>query len=148
MNEAIYIPPISTKSANITLANGFLVIKGKHYRLRDWYIRKSSDNVAIPTKDILSIEFIKMRSKRALMLFVLFAMIFMSFGKILKRINENIPIILLVLCVITIFYYAFFTYRFCRITAMGNMIAVETKYYQREQLEQLIYCWNTMIYGM
>lgn len=63
MNNVIHIEPKSNMSAQITLTNEYLVLKGKNYILRDWYIKRNSKDLVIPKKDILAIDFVKMRSK-------------------------------------------------------------------------------------
>lgn len=148
MNDMVVIEPVRAESATITLTSDYVVFKGKHYRLMNWYIKKSTDGIAVSTKDILSIDFIKMRSKRVLILFVVFATIFLTYGKTLKVIEEGVYVMLLILCALSLLYYVFGVFRFCRVTARGCMVAVKAGYYQKKQLEYLISCWNSMRNGL
>lgn len=182
MLETVRVVANNEKSAGISMTNEYLVIKGEHYQLRDWYIRKSSDNVAISVKDILSMEYITMRSKRMLIAFLLFSCLLAFGGRMLyeavlftQSIDSEIDraedvyntvasddvdvsltetlldgvfsirfIGLGVLCmiltagsIISLFRYVFRPYHFFRISAIGQMVAVERKHYSEKNLEEL-----------
>lgn len=170
------------KSANITMTKEYLVVKGNHYRLRDWYICKSSENVSVPVQDILSMEYITMRSKKMLIAFILFSCLLALDGKLLYKAvsitqsidseidkaesvynvvaSDDVDIdvtdtlldrifnlkhtVLGVVCLVltagsTISLLGYFLrpYHFFRISAVGQMVAVERKYYRKEDLEKL-----------
>ena len=78
MHSEIYVKSTSDISGDITLTDDYLVIKGGHYNIMDWYVKKLQSDVAISTKDILSMGFITMNSKRVLVLSVIFMSIFLT----------------------------------------------------------------------
>lgn len=143
----LHIESSSPNAGNISFTNEYIVIQGKHYNLRDWYIKKDVNNVAIRTQDILSIDFIKMRSKRLLMIFIILAFVMITFGKQLIRHSEFVFALLVIGCLVVFLSYFFRTYRFMRITSAGCIVALETKYYHINQLEYLISSWNYLRYG-
>lgn len=189
MSEMVRAVANNEKSANISMTNEHLVIKGQHFQLRDWYIRKSSDNVVIPVKDILSMEHIIMRSKRMLILFLLFSCLLVFGAKMLYQavcytqsmdsridqvegiynavtsdnvdvsLTENLLdkvfgirsvglgvfcIILTAGSIVSFLGYAFRPYHFFRISAIGQMVAVERKYYSKEDLQNLQIKFNNL----
>lgn len=179
----IIIDSNSMESAKIILTDDFLVIKGNHYIIRDWYIKKTSANCSIKTQDILSMGVIKMRSKRMLMAFIISTMLIIIFGVSFDKISDSLrnmdkqidkaenvlnffgqgvsdinaeetfkmflvdalPFVMGVLVIgslITLHRYLFKGYKFFRVTAVGMSIAVETKYYQTENINYLINVWE------
>lgn len=142
----LYIESSSVKSGNISFTNDYIVIQGKYYNLRDWYIKKHANNISIRTQDILEIDFIKMRSKKILMIFIVFVFILVTFGGRVANKSELMFVMLIVCCLLAFIVYFFRTYRFIRITSAGCIVALETKYYYRSQLEYLVLCWNYLRY--
>lgn len=186
MSEIVRAVACNNKSADISMTNEYIVMKGEHYRLRDWYIRKSSDNIAIPVKDVLSIEYITMRSKRMLVAFLLFSCLLL-FGvqlmfravSVTRSIDSEIDkveqvyntvaeddvnisltdslleevfnprfiglslfcMVLMAGSIVSLLRYVFRPYRFFRISALGQMLAVERKHYREADLEQLRFQW-------
>lgn len=143
----IYIGSLSPRSGNITFANGYLMIQGNHYNLRDWYIRREAGDVSICSQDILSIDFIKMRSKMLLMIFIAYAFVMISFGKKIYKQSEAAFAVLVVGCLGIFLWYILKQYKFIRVSSAGCTVALETKYYPINQLEYMISCWNYMRYG-
>ena len=69
----------SNNSANLTMTKEYLVVKGKHYQVRNGYLYRSNQTQAISVKDILNMEYLTMRSKRLLIIFIIL-MTFVVFG--------------------------------------------------------------------
>ena len=190
MSETIRAVAHDERSANITMTNEYLVVKGQHYQLRDWYIRRTSENVAVSVKDILSMEYITMRSKRMLLAFMLFSCLLAFGGNLLYKAvsvtqsidseinkaetiynavtSDDVDIsltdrlldgifnlkfsILGVLClvltagsVVSMFWYFLRPYHFLRISAVGQMVAVERKYYNKAELDKLLFSWKSQL---
>ena len=90
IHNKIYIKSTSDISGDITLTDNYLVIKGKHYNIMNWYVKKTQNDVAISTKDILSIEFIAMNSKGILVLLITLMSIFLSVIRFISKLNTFI----------------------------------------------------------
>ena len=147
MHSEIYVKSTSDISGDITLTDDYLVIKGGHYNIMDWYVKKLQSDVAISTKDILSMGFITMNSKRVLVLSIIFMSIFLSVIRFISKVNTFIMIIMFICCLccgVMLLYYHLKPYRYFRIVAKGMTVAVEEKYYDRKQLEYIISYWNNV----
>ena len=81
------------------------MIQGNHYNLRDWYIRREAGDVSIRSQDILSIDFIKMRSKMLLMIFIAYAFVMISLGKKIYKQSEAAFAVLVVGCLGIFLWY-------------------------------------------
>ena len=79
MVQEISAKAITSNSANLTMTKEYLVVKGKHFQVRNGYLNSSSQTQAISVKDILSMEYLTMRSKRLFILFMVL-MTFVVFG--------------------------------------------------------------------
>lgn len=69
----------SNNSANLTMTKEYLVVKGKHYQVRNGYLYRSNQTQAISVKNILNMEYLTMRSKKLLIIFMIL-MTFVVFG--------------------------------------------------------------------
>lgn len=188
MSEMVRAVAHNEKSADITMTGEYLVIKGRHYLLRDWYICKSSENVSVPVKDILGMEYITMRSKRMLLTFLLFSCLLAFGGQYLYKVvtitqsidseidkaeavynavaSDDVDISLTdtmldkifslrftslgMLCLVltagsavSLSRYILRPYHFLRISAIGQMVAVERKYYNKRELDELLSSWKS-----
>lgn len=138
------------KSANITMTETHLIIKGKHYQLHNWYIGKSNQNISIPMNDILSIEYITIRSKQMLILLIILLFILESVGSSLHDIAQlthstSLTVLfyaLLIGSAVLLFGYILHPYRFFKICAIGQTVAVKRKYYNKFDLESLLNQWK------
>lgn len=79
MAEELSVKAITNDSANLTMTKEYLVVKGKHFQISNNYLHISKQTQAIPVKDILSMEYLTMRSKRLLIDFMVL-MTFVVFG--------------------------------------------------------------------
>ena len=122
MHNEVYVKSTDT-FGDLTLTNDYFVIKGKHYSIRDWYIGKSQDNIAIPTKDILNIDFITMKSKRLFVCYIVLMTVLIALTKILIRFTGGIPVIIILLCCVcsstVIILYHMKAYKLFRAIAKG-----------------------------
>ncbi|MBQ9198635.1 MAG: hypothetical protein IJ141_00455 [Lachnospiraceae bacterium] len=147
MHNEVYVKSTDT-FGDLTLTNDYFVIKGKHYSIRDWYIGKSQDNIAIPTKDILNIDFITMKSKRLFVCYIVIMTVLVAFIKILIRFTVGIPVIIILLCCVcsstVIILYHMKAYKLFRVIAKGITVAVDVKNYDQVQLANLIVFWNNI----
>ncbi len=147
MHNEVYVKSTDT-FGDLTLTNDYFVIKGKHYSIRDWYIGKSQDNIAIPTKDILNIDFITMKSKRLFVCYIVIMTVLVAFTKILIRFTVGIPVIIILLCCVcsstVIILYHMKAYKLFRVIAKGITVAVDVKNYDQVQLANLIVFWNNI----
>lgn len=62
---------IKPSSASLTLTKEYLVIKGKHYQVRNHYLYATEKAQAISIKDVLSMEYLTIRSKRIFIVFMI-----------------------------------------------------------------------------
>ena len=147
MHNEVYVKSTDT-FGDLTLTNDYFVIKGKHYSIRDWYIGKSQDNIAIPTKDILNIDFITMKSKRLFVCYIVIMTVLVAFTKILIRFTVGIPVIIILLCCVcsstVIILDHMKAYKLFRVIAKGITVAVDVKNYDQVQLANLIVFWNNI----
>lgn len=147
MHNEVYVKSTDT-FGDLTLTNDYFVIKGKHYSIRDWYIGKSQDNIAIPTKDILNIDFITMKSKRLFVCYIVLMTVLIALTKILIRFTGGIFFIIILLCCVccsaVIIFYHMKTFKLLRVTAKGITVAVDIKNYEQVQLANLIVLWNNI----
>lgn len=79
MAEEISAKAITGNSANLTMTKEYLVVKGNHFQVKNGYLNRSNQTQAISVKDILSMEYLTLRSKRLLILFMIL-MTFVVFG--------------------------------------------------------------------
>lgn len=162
MNELI-IESKDGKSAKIIMNNDYIVIKGKHLRIRDNYIYHTDKNTVIAIKDILSIEYLKLRSKRMFVSFIIIAgIITAAIGKALSaisKLNVNamnkimntisdfgsetllVFFILAIILEICIAVYMLKPKHLLRISAIGSMSAVCVKNYKERELDMIILEW-------
>lgn len=70
MVEEINARATTGNSANLTITKEYLVVKGKHFQVRNGYLNNSNQIQAILVKDVLSMEYLTMRSKRLFILFI------------------------------------------------------------------------------
>lgn len=70
MSEEISARAITNDSADLTITKEYLVVKGKHFQMRNGYLYRSNQTQAISVKDILSMEYLTIRSKRLLIIFM------------------------------------------------------------------------------
>lgn len=141
------VMPVVPQSASMYMNQAYFVMQGPHYNFRDWYLQKTVLDASVPVMQIQSMEYIKMRSKRWLILFAVMTSLFLSFAKKIYRSSEAMFVICIFLCLAILAVYACNVKRLFRITAPGCMLAVETKYYRQEELEYMMNCWNYMRYG-
>ncbi len=71
MDEETIARALTEESANLTMTKEYLVVKGKHYQIKNGYLYGSSQAQAVRVKDILSMEYLTMRSKRLFILFMI-----------------------------------------------------------------------------
>lgn len=174
MSQEIKVIAKDAKSANITMTDEYLVVKGLHYNIFNGYVSRTEQNKAIHMKDILNVEYVPMHSKRLFILFVFLMSIVMAGiplirsllntarknRKILEKGYEilsngdgsiaigaikivvTIYILLVILSILVLLVYCFKPYYFLRFSAVGAMIAVETKYYKNEELYALSEMWE------
>lgn len=62
---------ITNNSADLTITKEYLVVKGKHYQVRNHYLYATEKAQAISIKDVLSMEYLTIRSKRMFIVFVI-----------------------------------------------------------------------------
>ena len=79
MAEEISAKAITGNSANLTMTKEYLVVKGNHFQVKNGYLNRSNQTQAISVKDILSMEYLTLRYKRLLILFMIL-MTFVVFG--------------------------------------------------------------------
>lgn len=171
MEQEIKAISVDPNSANLSMTEEYLVVKGRHYNIFNGYISPADKSQAIPIKDILSMEFVTMRSKRLFMVFItlmsLVTLFFPAIRKLINIINENrriarkaydlishsdtktiivivviIYIMMLVACICIFLMYFFKPFKFLRISTVGIMLAVERKYYNETELNALIKMWK------
>lgn len=70
MVDDVSVRAIVNNYANVTMTKEYLVVKGKHFQVRNGYLNSSKQTQAISVKDILSMEYLTMRSKRLFILFI------------------------------------------------------------------------------
>lgn len=171
------ISSMNKGSASLIFTEDYIVIKGIHYNIYNWSIKKRKHTVSILKNDIQDIEFVTIYSKRLILCFALVVSAFFALGKklfdcgrmviksgridfsnkifnklmgsLLKNLRFVSVIIItgfilwLLLCIILALAYYFHSYRILRITFSGGMVGVETKYYDKMQLNNLVTCWKT-----
>ena len=71
MAEEICAKAIKPSSASLTLTKEYLVIKGKHYQVRNHYLYATEKAQAISIKDVLSMEYLTIHSKRMFIVFII-----------------------------------------------------------------------------
>ena len=87
------VMPVVPQSASIYMNQTYFVLQGPHYNFRDWYLQKTVLDASVPVMQIQSMEYIKMRSKRWLILFAVLTSLFLSFAKKIYRSSEAMFVI-------------------------------------------------------
>lgn len=154
MEQEIKAISVNQKSANLSMTEEYLVVKGQHYHVFNGYISPSDKNQAIRVKDILSMEFVTMRSKRFFMVFItLMSLLTLSFPAIRYLLSHFdtktvitivviVYIMMLATCVYIFWMYFFKPFQLLRISTVGIMLAVERKYYDETELNALMKAWK------
>lgn len=180
----------SNNSANLTITKEYLVIKGKHFQVRNGYLYRSKEAQAISLKDILSMEYLTMRSKRLFILFMVLMTLVVFGGVGIRKllsvtgqidkevqkvenvynyiaeedININITsavenvlsqvgikgiitiyIVLIIGSVGCLLFYLLRPFRMLYISAIGKIVAVERKFYDKKQLECVVKEWQKQL---
>lgn len=71
MADEISVRAIAPNSADLTMTKEYLVVKGKHYQVRNHYLYATEKAQAISVKDILSMKYLTIRSKRLFIAFII-----------------------------------------------------------------------------
>lgn len=71
MAEAVCAKAKTSGSADLTMTREWLAIKGKHYQVRNNYLHATEGAQAFSVKDVLSMDYLTIRSKRAFILFLI-----------------------------------------------------------------------------
>lgn len=171
MAQEVKVVAKDAGSANLTMTDEYLIVKGPHYNLSNGYINRTEQTKAISVKDILNVEYVTMRSKRLFMIFItLMSLVTLILPTMRKVINDRqarrtvkeiynhiqsydtafiilklviaIHVILIVASVLLLILYFIKCYRFLRISSVGAMIAVERKYYSKAELNNLYEMWK------
>lgn len=174
MEQEIKAISVNQKSANLSMTEEYLVVKGQHYNVFNGYVSPADKSQAIRVKDILNMEFVTMRSKRLFMAFItLMSLVTLSFPALrymLNIVNENreiakkayeqishldiktvfvivviVYILMLAACVYIFWMYFFKPFKLLRISTVGIMLAVERKYYDETELNALMKAWKKHI---
>jgi len=64
MTEEVCAKAKNADSADLTMTKEYLVIKGKHFEIKNHYLYSSKQTRAVAVKDVLSMEYLTIRSKR------------------------------------------------------------------------------------
>ena len=177
-------------SAQITLTDTHVVIAGRNMRIVNGFLYKTEKNCVIERSKVLSIERIKMRSKRMLLAFIICMGIFVLVynacrsavdnvseisGK-LKKAEQALSVMtdgdrtyerkadrledslddakrkasaVIFVCVlialgggVCLAVYALRPYELLRIAASGVTAAVEVRYYNKQDIDNIINLWN------
>lgn len=142
MDEYVLIKSKSNDSGDIILIKDYFMIRGKHYNFRDWYLKKSKNDISILTSDIISMEFMPYRSKKILLSFVTLTWFFIVFGRLLYRINSALMFMMILGSCILLILYICGKKKLLRITSNGITVAIDTRDYNKNQLEYIIQCWR------
>lgn len=70
MVDEVSARAITNNSADLTITKEYLVVKGKHFQVSNGYLHCSNQTQAISVKDIMSMEYLTMRSKRLFIIFM------------------------------------------------------------------------------
>lgn len=71
MAEMVCARAKTSDSADLTMTREWLVIKGKHYQVQNNYFHAAEGAQAFSVKDVLSMDYLTIRSKRAFILFLI-----------------------------------------------------------------------------
>lgn len=190
MTEEISARATTPDSADLTITTEYLVVKGKHYRVNNSYLYCSKQTQAIKVKNILSMDYLTLRSKRLLIAFIIL-MTLVVFGasgvrkliSVTRQIDREVQkvenvynyvaeedidinltgsvknifsslgikgiiaiyISLIVGSVSCLFVYLFKPYRVLYISSLGSIVAVEKKYYNKSQLDDIMNTWKLQL---
>lgn len=180
----------TSDSADVTMTNEYLVIKGKHFEIKNNYLYSSKQTRAVAVKDVLSMEYLTIRSKRMFIAFMIL-MTFVVFGGVgirkmlsaTRQIDQEmqkvenvynyvadedididvtgivtntlseigvvgivaIYIVLIIGSVICFLGYLLRPFRVLYISTIGNIIAVERRFYDKSQLDSIIKTWQMQL---
>lgn len=172
------------------MTNEYLVIKGKHLEIKNSYLYSSKQTQAIAVKDILTMEYLTIRSKRLFVLFMILMTIVVFGGvgirkmlSVTKQIDQEVQkvenaynyvadedininvtgivtnilseigivgivaiyIVLIIGSVVCFLGYVLRPFRVLYISTIGNIIAVERRFYEKSQLDILIATWKKQL---
>lgn len=71
MAEEVRAKAKTSDSADLTMTKEYLVIKGKHFEIRNSYLYSLKQTRVVTVKDILSMEYLTVRSKRMFQVFMI-----------------------------------------------------------------------------
>lgn len=61
----------TSDSADLTMTKEYLVVKGKHFEIKNNYLYSSKQTRAVAVKDVLSMEYLTIHSKRMFIVFMI-----------------------------------------------------------------------------
>lgn len=190
MAEEISAKAMVPNSADLTMTKEYLVIKGKHYQVHNHYLYATEKARAISIKDVLSMEYLTIRSKRMFIVFIILMTIVVFGGMGIRKMfsvtrqidrevqkientynyvtDEDIDInitdtiegilskigikgivviyaILIIGSVVCFLYYLLRPFRVLYVSALGMIIAVERRFYDKKQLDSIVNAWQMQL---
>lgn len=88
MERKLRVEPQLSGSAELIMTDEYLIVKGTHYNVYNGYMSHSNKTRSIKIGDIMNIEYITMRSKKLLMMFIVFMFIFLFGGTAIKLVSS------------------------------------------------------------
>lgn len=176
--------------ADLTMTTEYLVIKGKHLEIKNSYLYLSKQTRAVAVKDILTMEYLTIRSKRLFILFMILMTIVVFGGvgirkmlSVSRQIDKEVQklentynyvadddidinitgiisnlmsklgvigivviyIVIIISSVACFLGYMLRPFHVLYISTIGNIIAVERRFYEKVQLDALITTWKNAI---
>ncbi len=86
MTEEVSAKAKTLDSAILTMTKDYLVVKGKYFEIKNNYLHSSKRTQAIAVKDILSMEYLTIRSKRLFIVFMILMTIVVFGGVSMRKI--------------------------------------------------------------
>lgn len=88
MERKLRVDPKLSGSAKLVITDEYLIVKGMHYNVYNGYLSRSNKTRSIKVRDIMNMEYITMRSKKLLMMFIVFMFIFLFGGVLIKIVSS------------------------------------------------------------
>lgn len=190
MAEEVSAKAKTSDSADLTMTREYLVIKGKHFEIKNNYLHSSKQTQAVAVKDVLSMEYLTIRSKRMFIVFMILMTIVVFGGvgirkmlSVTRQIDKEVQkienaynyvadedidinitdtvkgvlseigikgivvvyIILIIGSVVCFLYYLLRPFRVLYVSTLGNIIAVERKFYDKSKLDAIISAWKKQL---
>lgn len=88
MERKLKVEPKLSGNAELIITDEYLIVKGNHYNVQNGYLSRSNKTRVVKVEDIMNMEYITLRSKKLLMMFIMIMFVFLFCGTAIKLLSS------------------------------------------------------------